>query len=651
MRPRTNVLLRLVASIALAAAGCSRDAPAEAAGTAGPARAGAPLDANGVVLDGKFDDWNGGAIGAVADGEFVWVHATLPEAINLQGAAFTTTLAFDLDGDASTGRADDGLGTDLEVTFSPKAKEKAGLVNGIALHALGDGGRVREVKAAACGFEFAPTFAAKEYEFRLARRTTLGGDEDARFSRSTKVRGRLAVADAAGASKYRSESFDVALPALAEPALEGEIPARAAGAVRIASWNVEKDSPEKNPAPFARVFRALDPDVVLVQEWQATPAELTAWFTTNVPSTSPWNVVSIEALGVAVVTRLPASAITTERLPQKEVVAGHSTPMRYVAALVDSPLGPLVVASVHLKCCGALGTWEDECRKIEARAINDDLRRALVAHDGAHVVLAGDFNLVGTRDPLDLVREGLDADGSDLEPIETRVLGDRAISTWADAKSEFAPGRLDWSVASDSALEAKSAFVLDTALLPDRALAAAKLERGDSGATDHRTMVLDLALAAPAALSTSAAPELRSIRGEDLLARVTSARHPVLVNLWATWCAPCVAELPDLLRVRREFADRGVEVVLVSCDGPKQRDAAIRLLAKLGVDFESCIKEGSDQAFISAIAAEWNGTLPLTLGFDAAGKKCIVHEGAASYEEFRGFAERLLAPATGPSGN
>lgn len=47
--------------------------------------------------------------------------------------------------------------------------------------------------------------------------------------------------------------------------------------------------------------------------------------------------------------------------------------------------------------------------------------------------------------------------------------------------------------------------------------------------------------------------------------------RPVLLNFWATWCAPCVQEIPSLNEFQKEFADKGVVVVAVSVDKNAQK--------------------------------------------------------------------------------
>lgn len=60
----------------------------------------------------------------------------------------------------------------------------------------------------------------------------------------------------------------------------------------------------------------------------------------------------------------------------------------------------------------------------------------------------------------------------------------------------------------------------------------------------------------------------------------------VLVNIWATWCAPCRAEMPSIEQLYRDYAPRGLKVVAVSIDDPGS-DKAIRSFAKeLGLTFD-----------------------------------------------------------------
>jgi len=56
--------------------------------------------------------------------------------------------------------------------------------------------------------------------------------------------------------------------------------------------------------------------------------------------------------------------------------------------------------------------------------------------------------------------------------------------------------------------------------------------------------------------------------------------QPVLVNLWATWCPPCVGELPSLERLQGKLKKQGLAVVAISMDRGENMDAITRFLAK-----------------------------------------------------------------------
>lgn len=119
----------------------------------------------------------------------------------------------------------------------------------------------------------------------------------------------------------------------------------------------------------------------------------------------------------------------------------------------------------------------------------------------------------------------------------------------------------------------------------------------------------------------------------------------VWVNVWATWCQPCREEMPDLLRLRREFKDRGFRLVLVSADFDTDAEAARRFLAELGVDFPTWIKTGPDMEFIDALAEKWSGALPATFAYDSNGSLRRFWEGKADYGSLRSRLLDMLGPA------
>ena len=160
------------------------------------------------------------------------------------------------------------------------------------------------------------------------------------------------------------------------------------------------------------------------------------------------------------------------------------------------------------------------------------------------------------------------------------------------------------------------------------------------------SVVLLLTLSSPAipAIHAPAAadpPEVKAVDAPELLDVVRrSEADAVLVNVWATWCIPCWEEFPDLLRLRRTYHDRGLELILVSGDFPSEIDQVEAFLAEHGVDFETYIKTGDDMEFIDTLEPDWSGALPATLVYDRRGEKRRFWQGRATYEEL----ERAVLP-------
>jgi len=167
-----------------------------------------------------------------------------------------------------------------------------------------------------------------------------------------------------------------------------------------------------------------------------------------------------------------------------------------------------------------------------------------------------------------------------------------------------------------------------------------------------RRSALAIALtAASAALPSIAAAAPAPNPGGELVPATASqvleaVRAPgaraVLVNVWATWCLPCRAEMPDLLRLRRTYADRGLRVILVSGDFSSDAPDAAAFLHEQGVDFPTYIKKGGDMEFINAFDPQWSGTLPASFIYDGQGHLRFALHGAGSYEQFEEKVRSVL---------
>jgi thiol-disulfide isomerase/thioredoxin len=155
-------------------------------------------------------------------------------------------------------------------------------------------------------------------------------------------------------------------------------------------------------------------------------------------------------------------------------------------------------------------------------------------------------------------------------------------------------------------------------------------------------------LAAVSIAATATAPPPAPATAAQVLDAVKAAKQKVVVvNVWATWCIPCREEMPDLLKLRRDYKDRGVELLLVSGDFGSERDQAAAFLSEQGVDFPTYIKSGDDMAFINAFDPKWSGALPATFIYDGLGRQRHALLGKSSYAQFEAQVLDVLHSPTG----
>lgn len=110
----------------------------------------------------------------------------------------------------------------------------------------------------------------------------------------------------------------------------------------------------------------------------------------------------------------------------------------------------------------------------------------------------------------------------------------------------------------------------------------------------------------------------------------------LVVNFWATWCAPCREEMPLLSDVHDEYKDRGIHVIGIALD---RRDAVERFAAEVPVSYPLLIAGETGFGLMDRFGASTGG-LPYTVVTDRRGRIVNAHVGRVRAEDI----DELLAP-------
>lgn len=520
---------------------------------AGAARAQEPAP---VVLDGVFDEWAGTPFAAIAaprhgspgqghpygadslaqyarvsgvavrhDAEGVYLRLRLEKDVSLQGLDGALLLLLDADGDTATGWAEHGMrGVDAVVEFSPPVGA-SGENAGVGLRTRSRAGDAPSlVSPYQAGVMVAPSRAAREFEMRIGR----GGA--VRFG--TRMSARLVTLDRGAGVVDALTPFTVSL---ADPAPRPTPPgagaadplARAPGTdFRVVSWNVGRQDLFTRPDGFGAVLRPLAPDLLVLDEVAGghSADEVEALLNRILPGAVSWRAV----YGVSGGSQRGVIAV---RGAAPRLVAPFDAPLPYpdsAAALAPADASPdlqrwlrsrldshvpatgalvriggrtLLVVTMDLESGGAPGSARDRLRLMEANAVRDATERALhaavPADDLAGLLVAGDVNLVGSREPLDVLLRPA-CGGPALEVARPLRLDGGSTATWEDPAQPFTPSLLDYVLHHPPFTAVAGGFVFRAADLSPEWRARHGLREESSRVTDHLPVVTDLRWVDPA---------------------------------------------------------------------------------------------------------------------------------------------------------
>ena len=144
--------------------------------------------------------------------------------------------------------------------------------------------------------------------------------------------------------------------------------------------------------------------------------------------------------------------------------------------------------------------------------------------------------------------------------------------------------------------------------------------------SEMRTKIDAEWIAKPVKLSTlDAAGIQKLVKNED-------SKKLRLINVWATWCGPCILEYPEFIVLQRMYGARDFEFVSLSADNPaKQQKVQEFLQNKHSAVTNYLFAEDDKYALIKALNMDWNGALPFTALIEPGGKVIWKHQGEVDF--------------------
>ena len=115
-----------------------------------------------------------------------------------------------------------------------------------------------------------------------------------------------------------------------------------------------------------------------------------------------------------------------------------------------------------------------------------------------------------------------------------------------------------------------------------------------------------------------------------------------LINFWATWCKPCVEEMPAFMKINEEFDEKPFKILLVSLDFPGQIESRlIPFIQENEIDAEVIVlDDAASNQWIPKVNEKWSGSLPGTLIYNS--EKREFYEKKLRYKELKSILSKFI---------
>lgn len=152
-----------------------------------------------------------------------------------------------------------------------------------------------------------------------------------------------------------------------------------------------------------------------------------------------------------------------------------------------------------------------------------------------------------------------------------------------------------------------------------------------------------LGLALLLSVTSASAQEVKVIKFKDLQELRQQPNDTLyVVNFWATWCKPCIKELPYFEAVNQKYKDQPVKVVLVSMDAVEDVDSRVKtFVQRRGLKSDVLLLDEVDgNTWIDKIEPKWSGAIPATMVFNNKEGTYEFREAEMTQEELNALVEK-----------
>ena len=473
-----------------------------------------------ITIDGLFDDWaevdvsysdsqGDGAdadfadIKITYDNDFLFIYFNVHDGEYLMQDWNEFHLYIDADNDTTTGYFINGIGAELDWLFGDRSGS----------YYIMDG--IIDIYQNDLTLRMAPTITNHEFEICISRNSnvlTMDGTQ-------VLVEGKVILTDTGqNADQIPDENGGISF-SIGEDYIMPPTPItfdkRDETDIRLVTHNVWSSSllDPNYEVYFQRIYQALDPDIVALQEMYENTNQLHSLFNDWFPD-EQWYV-SSQFRDNIIISKYPVLEEDYFTSSERTMVALLNT---------DDELGSdLIIFNSHLACCN-----NDESRQYDAdefvsnwRDWRENDNGPFTLTEGTPFVYVGDFNLVGYRQQLTTFTEGdiedentfgddynLDWDNTSIADLFSRHSHIRMGYTWRRDNSSFSPGKLDYVLYTDSVLDTSKHFVFNTLTMDSASLAEYGLEAMDSyNSSDHSPRVLDIKIPADVEIGEAVVPK------------------------------------------------------------------------------------------------------------------------------------------------